>query len=52
MIPQTIKNRVWRHITVVPYILDAEAEVLVGPEGAEAAWGTGTVRTLSLREGV
>lgn len=50
MQPKRIKNRVWCHITVVPDTLDAEAEVLVVPKGAEAALET--VRILALREEV
>lgn len=50
MLPKRIKNRVWCHITVVPDTLDAEAEALVVPKGAEAAWET--VRILALRKEV
>lgn len=39
MLPKRIKNRIWCHITVVPDTLDAEAEVLVVPKGAEASMG-------------
>lgn len=37
MLPKRIRDRMWCHLTTVPDTLDAEAEELVVPRGAETA---------------